>query len=131
MKLASLYLLFAIIATGANLISQEAVSQAYLGQYSLYISILFGTLAGLVVKYVLDKKYIFQFEAQGKDAQHFILYSIMGVFTTVIFWGTEIVFDVIFETKSMRYVGAVLGLSVGYVVKYQLDKKYVFVTRST
>lgn len=129
MKIAALYIIFAVIATAANLISQEAVSQAYGGSYSLYFSIFCGTLIGLVVKYCLDKKYIFQFQAQNKskDAQAFLLYSGMGVITTLIFWGTEILFDMMYGTKFMRYLGAVLGLSIGYVVKYHLDKKYVFV----
>jgi len=26
----------------------------------------------------------------------------------------------------MRYVGGVIGLAIGYYVKYQLDKRYVF-----
>jgi hypothetical protein len=27
----------------------------------------------------------------------------------------------------MRYAGGIVGLAVGFYVKYQLDKKYVFV----
>jgi hypothetical protein len=27
----------------------------------------------------------------------------------------------------MRYLGGIIGLSIGFYVKYQLDKKYVFV----
>lgn len=127
MGIAALYIIFAAIATAANLISQEAVSQAYVGSYSLYLSILCGTLVGLVVKYVLDKKYIFKFEAKGKDGRAFALYSLMGVVTTLIFWGTELLFEVLFGTKTMRYTGAVIGLAIGYIVKYRLDKKYVFV----
>ena len=128
MKIVGFYIIFAVLATAANLISQEAISQAYEGPYSLYLSILVGTLVGLLVKYILDKRYIFRFKAQSKskDAQAFLLYSTMGVFTTLIFWATEILFDSLFGTKLMRYVGAILGLTIGYVVKYYLDKKYVF-----
>jgi putative flippase GtrA len=53
----------------------------------------------------------------------------MGVVTTVLFWVTEYTFDLWFETKTMRYVGAVIGLGIGYLTKYYLDKKYVFVER--
>jgi hypothetical protein len=28
----------------------------------------------------------------------------------------------------MKYVGAVLGLAIGYVTKYQLDRRFVFRT---
>ena len=90
---------------------------------------LFGTLAGLVVKYVLDKKFIFYHEVKGKkdDAKKFALYSLMGVFTTIIFWGTEITFDAMSEEPNAKYLGAVIGLSIGYVIKYFLDTKFVFI----
>jgi positive regulator of sigma E activity len=51
----------------------------------------------------------------------------MGVFTTLIFWLTEYAFHLVFLTDEMRYIGAILGLSVGYYVKYQLDKRFVFI----
>jgi putative flippase GtrA len=60
------------------------------------------------------------------DAKKFILYSLMGAFTTIIFWGTEIAFDTLYQDPNAKYVGAVIGLSIGYVIKYFLDKKYVF-----
>jgi putative flippase GtrA len=88
-----------------------------------------GTLAGLAVKYAFDKKHIFSFPSRSliHDGQKFILYCLMGVVTTCVFWAIEMAFDYIFHTFSMRYVGAVTGLSIGYFVKYQLDKRYVFV----
>lgn len=52
----------------------------------------------------------------------------MGIITTLIFWGTEYAFHLIYDTEFMRYVGGVIGLAVGFYVKYQLDKKYVFVS---
>ena len=52
----------------------------------------------------------------------------MGVFTTAIYWGVEYAFHLIFATDTMRYVGGVIGLAIGFYVKYQLDKKYVFVS---
>jgi putative flippase GtrA len=88
-----------------------------------------GTLAGLIVKYVLDKKFIFYHQVTDKkdDAKKFALYSLMGVFTTIIFWGTEITFDALYQSSYAKYIGAVLGLSIGYVIKYFLDKKFVFI----
>ncbi len=89
---------------------------------------IFGTICGLLIKYYLDKKYIFHYvtESQTQNTKTFILYSIMGLFTTLIFWFLEIGFDWIFQTKEMRYMGAILGLSIGYITKYQLDKHFVF-----
>jgi putative flippase GtrA len=87
-----------------------------------------GTIAGLLTKYVLDKKYIFYHKPKSKkeDAKKFILYSMMGVFTTIIFWATEIAFDYYSDHIYAKYIGAVVGLSIGYVTKYFLDKKFVF-----
>ena len=47
-----------------------------------------GTLTGLIVKYILDKKYIFFFKVKSvsEDTGRFMLYSLMGVITTLIFW---------------------------------------------
>ena len=50
----------------------------------------------------------------------------MGLGTTAIFWGFEFSFDYLFDLKEMRYFGAVMGLSIGYYLKYKLDKKFVF-----
>lgn len=88
-----------------------------------------GTVAGLVVKYVLDKKFIFFHVVENRkdDAKKFALYSLMGVFTTFIFWGTEIVFDALSQNQNAKYLGAVIGLSIGYIIKYFLDKKFVFI----
>jgi putative flippase GtrA len=52
----------------------------------------------------------------------------MGVVTTAIFWATETAFWLIGGTDLWRETGAVLGLSVGYLVKYELDRRYVFRT---
>lgn len=131
MNLAAKYILFAGIATAVNLLSQEAVIQLYPYAYPIPLSIFFGTVTGLLVKYILDKKYIFRFTTKNiqHDTQTFLLYSIMGLVTTAIFWGFEAGFEILFREKSMRYVGAIIGLSIGYVVKYKLDKKYVFSNR--
>jgi putative flippase GtrA len=90
-----------------------------------------GTLAGLVAKYILDKKFIFYHTPKDKkdDAKKFALYSLMGIFTTIIFWATEITFDRVFEEPNSKYIGAIIGLSIGYVIKYFLDKRFVFIHR--
>lgn len=129
-KLAINYAIFALIATAANIGAQDLVIRAYNGAFNILASVVVGTGAGLVVKYVLDKRYIFRFRAHSvaHDTQTFVLYAVMGLVTTVIFWGFEFGFHHIFETKEMRYLGGIIGLAIGYLTKYHLDKRYVFRT---
>ncbi len=123
------YIIFALISTLFNLAFQYLSFKVYLGFGSLYVAMFVGTLSGLVVKYILDKKFIFYHKVKDKkdDAHKFALYSLMGVFTTAIFWITEMVFDRLFTDPNAKYIGAVIGLAIGYVVKYFLDKKFVFI----
>lgn len=122
------YISFAIVSTLVNLLFQYISFYLYNGFLSLYVAMFLGTLSGLILKYILDKKYIFYHKPKNKkdDGKKFLLYSLMGLFTTFIFWGFEIGFDFIFEDEKAKYIGAILGLSIGYVVKYFLDKKFVF-----
>ncbi len=126
--LALRYTIFALLSTLANLLFQYLSFALYGGFGALYVAMVTGTLAGLILKYILDKKYIFFHTPKSKkdDGKKFLLYSLMGVFTTFIFWGFEIGFNWAFESESAKYFGAVLGLSIGYGVKYFLDKRFVF-----
>jgi putative flippase GtrA len=119
---------FAVISILFNLLFQYLSFLIYADFAALYLAMFIGTLAGLVTKYILDKKYIFYHEPVDKkdDAKKFALYSFMGIFTTIIFWGSEIAFDALFQGQYAKYIGAVVGLSIGYIIKYFLDKKYVF-----
>ncbi len=126
--LALRYTLFAASATLVNLFTQESVVRLYGGAYALYVSIAIGTVTGLVCKYLLDKHYIFAYQTQGHrdNLGRFTAYTLTGGFTTALFWGLELGFDYWFGTRLARYSGAVLGLSIGYAVKYRLDKRFVF-----
>lgn len=132
MKMAILYTVLAIIATITNIATQEISTRIYSAAFSTVISIAAGTGAGLVTKYILDKRYIFQFQARDTlhDSQTFALYTLMGIVTTIIFWGFELGFNHLFDSKEMRYLGGIIGLSIGYLIKYQLDKRFVFQTKS-
>ena len=132
-KIAVLYTLFAVFSIVINIGSQMLSIWAYRGTYSVEVSILVGTAAGLPLRYFLEKRYIFNFITHNlaHDGRLFVFYSAMGVITTLIFWGTEYTFHLIYDAEYMRYVGGVIGLTVGFYVKYQLDKKYVFVSRNS
>ena len=136
------YGLFAVIATIVNIAAQEFVFRVC-GLDSIvkiidfvrfviprdsfiFVGALgFGTLMGLVVKYILDKRYIFYYETSSKseDVKKFGVYTLMGIVTTVIFWGSETIFHLLWDEK---YLGAITGLMVGYISKYFLDRKFVF-----
>ena len=122
------YVFFAILATAANLIVQRIVLLAKAGMVGFVLAMLAGTLAGLLLKYVLDKKWIFYDRGTGLKTHQkkFALYSLMGLATTGIFWGTETTFWFVWQTDLMRELGAILGLTIGYVVKYNLDRRFVF-----
>ena len=128
MKIALMYTIFAVISTIANIWSQDLTFRIYQGEFDLWLAILVGTAVGLVVKYFLDKRYIFKYQTTSIEhgSKTFYLYTVMGGFTTIIFWGFEYTFDAIYQTAEMRYLGGVIGLAIGYIVKYQLDKRFVF-----
>ncbi len=131
-RIAVLYAVFAALATAVNIGCQALVIWVYIGPYAVPLSILLGTAAGLPVKYVLEKRHIFSFKSENlaHDSKMFALYSFMGVFTTALFWGVEFAFHDLFGTDAMRYVGGVIGLTLGYAIKYHLDKRFVFVNRT-
>ena len=122
------YAAFAVLATIANLAVQRLVLAVNESPVGFAAAVFAGTLAGLVLKYVLDKRWIFDDRSTGLAAhgRKFTLYTAMGLVTTAIFWGTETAFWLIWGTDAMRELGAVLGLAVGYVIKYNLDRRFVF-----
>ena len=127
------YALFAAVAVLVNLATQRVVL-AYpwaAPGLGLTVAIAAGTLTGLVVKYLLDKRWIFHDLDTGLAAhgRKFALYTAMGLITTALFWGTETAFWLIWRSDAMREAGAVLGLTVGYVTKYRLDRRFVFAPR--
>ena len=125
------YASFAVFATLANLFAQELTMRFYSAVLNIYAGLLAGTLFGLICKYYLDKRFIFGYRASSafNDMRKFLAYSLTGIGTTLLFWMTEISFELLYGTKFARYLGAVIGLAIGYVVKYQLDKHYVFPKR--
>lgn len=126
--LALRYVSFAIAATVGNLATQRLAMQFGDRAQAYYLAVLAGTGVGLVIKYILDKRWIFADSPRGMAAhgRNFSLYALMGVATTVIFWGSETLFWQIWHSQAARETGAVLGLAVGYFVKYRLDRRFVF-----
>ena len=123
---------FAILAVLANLLTQRLVLAAAAPVTSVQIgyglALVSGTGVGLVLKFILDKRWIFHDAVQSVRAEtgKFWRYTLTGIATTLLFWGAETWFWLVWQTDLMREAGAILGLSVGYVVKYNLDKRFVF-----
>ena len=130
-KIAILYCIFASISTLINIGSQILFLLIYNGFFAIQISIFVGTLIGLPLRYYLEKRFIYSFESESvmHDSKLFFLYTLMAIFTTLIFWATEWVFHILFDGDLMRYLGAAIGLSTGYLIKYRLDKCFVFVSK--
>lgn len=127
-RLAAVYAFISLLGSAANLLTQATVVATYSGPYAIELSVLVGTFMGYPIKYVLEKKHVFGFEAQslGHDSRLFMLYGVMGVFTTLVFWGVEFAFQYAFGTDTMRYLGGAIGLTLGAIIKYNLDKRFVF-----
>ena len=100
----------------------------YSGSFALYVSVAAGTVVGLVIKYILDKLFVFRHRSKrlSENLSLFTLYAMTGLVTTAIFWGFEFGFIYLFETKLARYIGALIGLTIGFIVKYRLDSYFVF-----
>jgi len=132
-------MLFAIICTIINLGSQygleKLLSPIAIFQYTLFsftlvfiIKLLTGTILGFVTKFILDKFVVFkeQNESAARTFRQITLYASFAVITTLIFWSFEIGFNVIFKSGIWDIVGGLIGLAIGYTIKFFLDKKYVF-----
>lgn len=123
------YALFAVAAIVINLLSQNAVLLV-LGKFwiGIYAAILVGNASGLLFKFIADKYWVFE-DGEATltgNSKKFALYAAFGVATTGIFWVFELLFHYLFGTVFMTNVGAVLGLCIGYVIKYNLDKRVTF-----
>ncbi|MEW6345997.1 MAG: GtrA family protein [Paraburkholderia sp.] len=122
------YTVFAALSMAANLGSQKLAYHVYQAAFAVPLSVCVGTGIGLVVKYLLDKAWIFRYEHRSvaHGARTFALYVLMGLGTTFVFWAVEFAASALFHTENARLAGGALGLTIGYLTKYQLDKRFVF-----
>ena len=123
MKTAAKYIAFAGIASACNLFLQYCTLTVYAGPFALFAAMAIGTGAGLLVKFFLDKFFIFYHTSQKPSdvSLTFILYSLTGVGTTLLFWGIEVGFDWLFHAPHAKYVGAAIGLSLGGTTGYAIN----------
>ena len=122
------YAVFAAFSIAVNLLFQYLSLIAYAGPMSLYVAMLNGTIAGLICKYILDKKYIFFHKTMSvvEDVRKFTIYSAIGAVLTLVFWVFELTFEFLFDNQYAKYFGALIGLTIGYTLKFFLDRNFVF-----
>jgi putative flippase GtrA len=125
--IASRWILFAAAAGGANILAQELVVRLQ-PNAPVILSALFGTAAGFLLKYVLDKYWIFfdAYDDHVVELRKIVIYGLFSVLTTAMFLAIELSAWHIFRSSLAKYAGAALGLGVGYRTKYFLDKRFVF-----
>ena len=121
------YAIFAVIAVCGNIGTQTLIDQRYRAA-SFAVSLFCGTAIGLIIKYTLDKIWIFNdsFELHPRELKKLTLYSMFGVITTAIFWSSETLSWLIWHNYALKYAGAVFGLTIGYTLKYTLDRHITF-----
>ncbi len=133
-----LYMTFAGIAIGINIGSQFLVKigvSPHLPDVMIYrfnmgfiVQLLTGTILGFLFKFIIDKFYIFEdrnIEVK-RTLRQLIIYMTFAVFTTLIFWGIEILFKISFVFKNSDLLGGFIGLFIGYTTKFILDRRFVF-----
>ena len=132
-------MIFAAIAIVINLITQnlieftfnefnpELASEVFLSFPLWFIIALgFGTVTGFIFKFLADKYIIFNtITTMAETTSEIIKYFSFAVFTTIIFWGIETSFLILFE-EEYYLLGGLIGLIIGYSLKFIFDKKYVF-----
>jgi len=127
--LAIRYTVIALSASALNLLLQAVISWLYQGPLAVEASMVLATGLVLPLKYSIERRVIFEFQPASllHDAKLFYLYTMVSVFTVLIFWCTEYAFHLIFRDDAMRYVGGAVGLAISFYSKYRLDKQFVFV----
>lgn len=142
----TLYMIFASISIAINLISQFLAQQTVIFLVPTFandkiiphfenwfiIALCFGTGMGFIFKFIVDKFVVFQETIQDnrkeelqKASKQLSLYMGFAVLTTIIFWGFEFLFKFLL-TGYWYLVGGLIGLIIGYSVKFVLDRTFVF-----
>ncbi|ACV69116.1 GtrA family protein [Desulfohalobium retbaense] len=123
-----LYATFVAVGIVTNLGIQVTVAAALTTPLKIYLGMGLGALGSMVVKFHLDRRYIFSCGPGSlrQKGRQFAFYSLFGVVNILCFWTAELTFHFLFQPAAMRYLGALLGLVVGHSLKYRMDKHLVF-----
>ena len=140
-----IYMVFAAISIILNLVSQYIAKVIIVFlvpnfanqkishfEYWFLIALGFGTVIGFLFKFVVDKFVVFEEKLSEdtraelqKTTKQISMYFGFAIFTTIIFWGFEFSFK-FFLPGNWYLFGGLIGLIVGYTVKFLLDSRFVF-----
>ncbi len=87
---------------------------------------LLGVVVSYIVKFILDKFIVFQKKSTNlkQTSKEFIKYFLFAILTTVINLGGQYLLMQVFLLDYL--IAAIPPLAIGYIVKFLLDRKYVF-----
>lgn len=92
--------------------------------------VFFGSVLGVgvsyIVKFILDKFIVFEKKDTNlkQTSKEFIKYFLFAIVTTAINIGGQYLLYKVFSWEYL--VAAIIPLAIGYIVKFLLDRKYVF-----
>ena len=140
-----IYMTFAAISIILNIASQyitsvvlQILTPSFANQkllnfeYSFLFPLGFVTVLGFLFKFLADKFIVFEEKLSDdrmadlqKSTKQITLYFGFAIFTTLIFFGFEFSFKIIFSGYWYLF-GGLIGLIIGYTLKFLLDRKFVF-----
>jgi len=113
-----------------NILIQFLSVQIYRGIFFIELSIIIATLLTMPTRYFIEKNYVFYGLQKSSDSLSFSMYTFSAIVSTIIFWSIEYSFHLIYYSDLLRYLGGILGLSIGFIIKFFIDKLYIFNTLS-
>jgi hypothetical protein len=123
----SKYIALCFAAIFLNIITQYVFLLFFSGSFSIEISILVGTLITFLLRFFLEKKFIFSKKSYVFRNEIMLnMYLVSSILATLIFWFFEYSFYLLFIGDFSRYLGAIIGLLFGLFIKYKLDKNLTF-----
>jgi putative flippase GtrA len=119
---------FALLSTAINCLVQFFILHTLAGSLAIYIALAFGTGAGFVSKFLLDRNYVFYHVSSGYKQEVWVSICYLG--TSVIMTLAYLSFQtfVYFEygDGAFYYISACLVLCLGYSAKFLIDGRFVF-----
>ncbi len=122
-----LYVVFAAFAICLNMFVQNLMFALWPLGGAIFVAMPVGAGVALLTKYFLDRRYVFASERSASRIE-FLKYALTGGFITAVFFVTEYAIWIIYQTDYARNVGIVIGMTVGYTLKYVLDRHFIFTT---